>query len=111
MASQADRECAEGTAKCIFCWSCAGICFDEEEEIEKRYGCAASLFGVTYGSLTTALSAGAWNVTKSSVGLGFGITAVVLGVCGCLCLGCQKCASDESSGSSSDDRPVVTQPI
>ena len=35
---------------------------------------------MTYGSLATALSAGACNVTKSSVGLGFGITAGVVRV-------------------------------
>ena len=65
---------------------------------------------MTYGSLATALSAGACSVTKSSVGLGFGITAVVLGVGGCLYVGCQECASVESSGSLSDDRRVETQP-
>lgn len=111
---ESPAECAENFIQCfegvILCCWCASICFKEEEEKKKRCGCAASLFGVTYGSLATALSAGACNVTKSSVGLGFGITAVVLGVGGCLYVGCQECASDESSESPSDDPLVLSQP-
>ena len=55
-----------------------------------RCSCATSHFCLGYGSLTTALSAGACDESKSSVCLGFGITGVVLGLSLCLCLGWDK---------------------
>ena len=97
----------------LFCCCCSKLYYTrEEEQSNMRSSCATSHFCLGYGSLTTALSAGACDVSKSSVCLGFGTTGVVLGVCVCLCLGCDKygCPSDESSESPSDDPLVLSQP-
>ena len=118
MGTQDEQDCGIIlTAEVLFCYFCARITFNEEGEETEKCLCTLNLFGITYGSLTTALSAGACDVAKSSVGLGFGITGVVLGTCGCLglCLYSQKCpcACVESSEATngSDEYPVLNQPI
>ena len=106
-------ECTRMCIECLFCCWCSQLYYArEEEQSYMQSSCAASHFCLGYGSLTTALSAGACDVSKSSVCLGFGITGVVLGVCVCLCLGCDKygCQCDESSESPSDDPLVLSQP-
>ena len=106
---ESSRMCMEFS----FCCWCSKLYYTREEEQKKmRCACAASHFCLGYGSLTTALSAGACDVSKSSVCLGFGITGVVLGVSVCLCLGWDKygCPCDESSEIPSDDPLVLSQP-
>ena len=116
METQSQRECAEHLLDVLFCCWCANIVFDKEGEKTKRSLCALSTIGMTYGSLTTALSAGACDAAKSSVCLGIGITGVVLGTCGCLCLCFENHPCVESSVGSeatngSNEYPVLNQPI
>ena len=117
MDPQSDRAIneAELCIDVLFCCWCAKIVYDQEEEKNKRSFCAWSTFGLTYGSLTTALSAGACDVAKSSVCLGIGITGVVLGTCGCLCLRfhnhpCVESSVGSEATNESDENPVLNQP-
>ena len=74
------KKCTRGCAPWLLCWPCAGLCFEEEEWKCQRRGCAASLSGVFYGGITTALSSDAFY--SSPFGLKCGITMLVIG---CLC--------------------------
>lgn len=113
-----NKYCTEITL-CLLCCSAASICFDKEDEKSKKYFCGGSMSGVTYGALTTALSAGACDVRKSTTCLKIGITALVLGtLCGLgLCV-CEHYCKEDAIPSPDDPNeipaftipsPVITQ--
>ena len=108
---KADK-CMAEYGPAVFCWPCAGICFEEEELKGERYGCAASLSCMFYGGMTTYISS---TCAKSSAGLALGIPVLVIGtLCGMgMCarsLGCcQDCCKDAQYSSLSTAR-TVTQP-
>ena len=61
-------ECTRMCIECLFCCWCSQLYYArEEEQSYMQSSCAASHFCLGYGSLTTALSAGACDVSKSSV--------------------------------------------
>ena len=93
-------------AKLVFCWACASW-FESQA---KRVVCAASLSGMQYGGILTLYSA----VNSSSLGLGIGIPAMVLGTITAVGLSAHELeVSDccrESVESSASSAPVEVQP-
>ncbi len=105
-------ECMDIWAKIVLCYPCAEGYFPDENEKCEKYLCASSLNGMVYGTLTTILSSGACHgVEKSSTGLGFGITGLVLGTIGGLCLYAYGRKRQEPSslvGSHSNENSTIT---
>ena len=111
------RQCMTDCVSALFCCPCAKGFVGEDEECVK-FLFATSLSGIFYGGITTALSAGLCGVSKSSTGLGIGITSVVVGIL-CTVGWCYHVRSRDAMASQSDlgsipaftiDNVIIQQP-
>lgn len=107
-AERESEECKKNMVICaqlVFCWFCASGCYESQPN---KVVCAASLSGIQYGGILIGYSA----ANSSSLGLGIGIPAVVLGTITAVGLCAHElevsdcCESAESSSSA----PVEVQP-
>ena len=105
-----NEECKKNMTICaqlVFCWICASGCFESQP---KKVVCAASLSGMQYGGILIGYSA----ANSSSLGLGIGIPAVILGTITAVGLSAHELeVSDccrESVESSASSAPVEVQP-